>query len=239
MITTKNLHELLDIDELIKFSQSMSLICLILEDELQYWFNSKWSKNSMVFGMNNQQGEHFHILFNKYGAIILGFNHESSISSFRSENFGKLWKGLIESVPKEFEEAMNEPAFEPTTAITYCIWKKYTDDSWKIGDIYEFDEAGDDFDGSSDLFLLNGDRKQFLDWAIEYFGTFDIYDEEEEGYIDPYPLSPDDDKYLDMEIINHIFDHKPITKKLVKKMNPFIEFKDIKKGIEEIGYPIA
>jgi hypothetical protein len=65
----------------------------------------------MVFGMNNQQGEHFHILFNKYGAIILGFNHESSISSFRSENFGKLWKGLIESVPKEFEEAMNEPAF--------------------------------------------------------------------------------------------------------------------------------
>lgn len=233
MITTKNLHELLDIYELISFSQSIALICLILEDKIQYSFNSKWSKDSMVFGMNNQQGEKFHILFNKYGAIILGFNHYSDITPYQ-HNPPKLWEGLIENVPKEFEEAINEPTFETSTTVTYCIWRKYTDSSWKIGNILEFQEMCDDFDGSSDLFLLNGDRIQFFEWAKEFFETYQ--EDEEEGYIDPYPM---EEKYLDMEIINHIFDHKPITKKLVKKMNPFIEFKDIKDSIKEIGYPIA
>ena len=44
----------------------MAVICLILGD-YYYWFNSKWSNSSMVFEMKDGEGNHFHILFNKYG----------------------------------------------------------------------------------------------------------------------------------------------------------------------------
>jgi hypothetical protein len=45
-----------------------------------YSFDSKWGLDEMMASMRNGQGDDFFILFNNNGAIIKGFDHESTMS---------------------------------------------------------------------------------------------------------------------------------------------------------------
>jgi hypothetical protein len=224
-ITTRNLDLIPDIDKLKKICQSISVIETILEGEY-YWFDSTWDEESEVFGMSNGEGDYFHILFNKYGAIILGLELESEMSPFRKKA-PEVWPGLTDSVPEEFNYALHEPAFDAEEAITYCIWRKYNDKSWQIGDII-FPSTTIDPDGSGRLWLLNGDQEEILEFMKANNGIFD-YDKD----------YGDDSPYIELEDINYIFDHKPLTDDFVSKINPRISLAQIRNELIKIGYPIG
>lgn len=204
-----------DVESLRKLSQSLAMLDAILSPEWEdryYSFNSKWHTDEMMASMRNGEGDEYYILFNKDGAIIKGFAHESPMSPFSNKPV-KVWKGVLEDVPKEFQSFLSEPAFvlEETT---FCVWRKYIDSSWQIGNIDY--PTGKDPDGLMELlFILDSNPSTYKEFAEEY------YEQE-------VPLSS----------IESIYQHKSLTKKLVKTLNEEVSIEDLQEDIQEIGYPV-
>jgi len=210
----KTLLTLPDVEPLKKLSQSLAMLDAIMSPEWEYRFysfNSKWSENEMMASMRNGSGDDYFILFNKHGAIIKGFAHESSMSPYANDP-KKVWQGIFEDVPKEFESFLSEPAFliEDTT---FCVWRQNEDSNWRIGEInYPKDEKPD---GLEDLlFILDGNPQTYKEFAEEYYET-----------------------EIDISDIKEIYEHKPLSEKLVKKLNHEVSLKELRKDIDEIGYP--
>ncbi len=183
-----------------------------------YSFNSKWDTGKMMASMRDGSGDDYFILFYSHGVIIKGFAHESPMSPFANEP-PKVWSGVLESVPNEFQDFLAEPAFS-IEATTFCIWRRYSDSSWQIGDIaypegLDPDTSENDPDGSEELLsILDGRPSSYHSFATYYF--------EEE-----IPLSA----------IQHIYEHKPLTKEIVSQLNAEITLDELRDDIEEIGYP--
>lgn len=152
MISTRNLKELPDIDKLQKLYQSMAAIDMIFRRTNKYsegeiHFDSLWDIDEKIAIRDNNQGAQLNIFFYKIGAIIIGFQAGCTMSPYNNDD--KIWKGLIENVPDEFLSAVNSAhlEFDGIKHITYCIWKKYSDESWNIGEI-DFPDDETDPDGS-------------------------------------------------------------------------------------------
>ncbi|MGI9055346.1 MAG: hypothetical protein ACR2F2_06030 [Pyrinomonadaceae bacterium] len=203
-----------DAETLKKLSQSLAMLDAIISPDWEYRyysFNSKWSENEMTASMRDGSGDDYFILFNSSGAIIKGFVHESSMSPFVNEPI-EVWKGVLDKVPIEFKDFLSEPAFS-IEATTFCIWRKFTDSSWQIGEI-DFPEEVDP-DGMDELLkILDNNPSTYKDWAEYYFG-----------------------KEFSLSAIEHIYQQKPLTNELVKNLNDDISIADLQKDIEEIGYP--
>lgn len=204
-----------DVESLRKLSQSLAMLDAILSPEWEaryYSFNSKWDTDEMMASMRNGEGDEYYVLFNKDGAIIKGFAHESPMSPFSNKPV-KIWKGVLEDVPKEFQSFLSEPAFA-LEETTFCIWRKYIDSSWQIGNINY--PTGEDPDGLMELlFILDSNPSTYKDFAEEY------YEQE-------VPLSS----------IESIYQHKPLTKTLVKTLNEEVSVEDLQEDIQEIGYRV-
>ncbi len=166
----------------------------------------------MMASMRDGCGNDYYILFNSAGAIIKGFDHESEMSPYANEP-KKVWKGVLDDVPKDFEKFLTQPAFDIEDA-TFCIWRRYKDSSWQIGEIdYPDDENSD---GMEDLlFALDGDPSTYKNFAEEY------YEQE-------IPISS----------VESVYRHESLSNKLVKTLNRDISIEDLQEDIEEIGYPI-
>jgi hypothetical protein len=214
MPSEKTLSLLAEIDSLKALSQSLAMLDAILSPEWQYRyysFNSKWDKGEMMASMRNGSGDEYFIWFTNAGAIIKGFAHESSMSPYANES-GKVWKGVLDDVPNEFRSILNEPAFSIKDT-TFCIWRKYHDSEWQVGDIaYAEDEEAD---GSEYLLsVLNGDPELYKEFAEEYY-----------------------EQEIEISAIEHIYKHKPLTEGLIASINRDIALEDLQEDIEEIGYP--
>ena len=160
--------------------------------------------------MRNGAGDEYFILFNAAGAIIKGFDHESAMSPYAGES-GKVWKGVLEEVPDEFHSFLTEPAFSIEDT-TFCIWRKYTDSAWQVGEIdYPEDEEAD----GSEYFLsiLNGDPHVYKEFAEEYY-----------------------EQNIDISAIEHIYKHQPLTEEFLASLNKDIGLDDLHDDREEIGY---
>ncbi len=248
MLSTQNLQTLPDINALKDWCKVMVITETIINGtgDFQYHFyHSKWSDDEEVFEMDNTQGDKLYILFNSEGAIINGFDHESEWADWRSglsfEEMKKLRdrntskkekeelrarniktqfirKGVVDQVPTIFKSFIFEP---PVSSIgtTFCIWKKYNDTNWQIGNI-DFPQ-GDSIDGSSFLLKnMKGDSEIFKNWLTDYY----------------------DDVFLDQElnvsIIENIKNKKPITKETILLFRPKLKnFSYIKKILTELEYP--
>lgn len=208
------LTRLPNVPSLKKLSQSLAMLDAIMSPEWEYRyysFNSKWDKNEMTASMRDGSGDEYFILFNSKGAIIKGFAHELPMSPYASQP-NKVWKGVFESVPNDFESFLSEPAFliEDTT---FCIWRKIEDSGWQIGEIDYPAEAG--ADGLENLlFILSGKPQTYKEFAEEYYET-----------------------EINVSDIEHIYGHQILTEKLVKRLNQNVSLKKLKKDIKEIGYP--
>jgi len=199
-----------------------------------YSFNSKWNAGEMMASMRNGSGDDYFILFNSSGAIIKGFAHESPMSPFVNEPI-KVWRGVLENVPSEFQDFLSEPAFS-IEATTFCIWRRYSDSSWQVGDIEypeEFDPHTietiqalqqtsdivyptlDDPDGSEDLLsILDGESSSYHSFAAYYFK-----------------------KEIPLSAVQHIYEHRPLTQEIVSELNAEVTKDELRDDIEEIGYP--
>lgn len=167
----------------------------------------------MMASMRNGQGEEYFILFDSHGAIMKGFDHESPMSPWAGQE-KKLWPGIFESVPAEFQSFLSEPAFS-IDETTFCVWRRYSDSSWQVGSIDYPDE--DDPDGSEYLLsILNGEPsayKEFADWYYE--------------------------KTLSLDAIEHIYRHDPLTNDIVSALNDEITLESLIDEADEIAYPVT
>ena len=214
MISTRDLTQLPDITRLRKLLQSIAMLDAILSPDWEsryYSFNSKWSDHSQMGSMRDGSGDSFFVLFNAAGCFLKGFAHESEMTPYRKTP-KSVWPGVLDFVPKAFEEGLNEPAFEMED-VTYCIWRATSDSIWNCGKI-EFPERSDP-DGSADhLKILDGNPETYQAWASKYYR-----------------------QDIEMSAVQKVYEHQPISKQLVALLNPEIMLSELKNDIQENGYP--
>ncbi|WP_433176044.1 hypothetical protein [Actinoallomurus sp. CA-150999] len=216
-----------DIATVRALSQSFAVLDAILSPEgyATYAFTSRWGEGEELASMNNGSGDEYSIVFTPAGAFIRGFDHESPMSPFGDDDFGT-WPGLIESVPQEFAAQVAEPAFCQYDltgglflAATVCMWRLNGDPAWHTGDI-DFPPAPrtDDPDGSTWMFdlLADGTPKAYRAYAADYF----------EVDVDPAN-------------VQHVFEHRPLTTDLVRRINSDTDLAALTETLETIGYPHA
>ena len=165
----------------------------------------------MMASMRNGCGDEYFILFNPVGAILKGFAHESAMSPYANES-GKPWPGVVDSVPNEFQDFLEEPAFS-INDVTFCIWRNYGERRWQTGNI-DYPE-GDDPDGSDELlFALDNNPSTYQEFAQDYY-----------------------EKDIDFSAIEHVYRHKPLTDEIIQALNVDLLPQDLNEAIAEIGYP--
>lgn len=204
-----------DPDTLRRKAQSLAVLDAIMSPDWQYRyysFNSKWDADEMMASMTDSCGDNFFILFNQQGAILKGFDHESFMSPWARDD-RSLWPQMFDGVPPQFAQFLTEPAFDiPNT--TFCMWRLNADDRWQAG-VINFPDDKEGSDGSEDLLsIFVGGPESYKEFARNYY-----------------------EKELPLEGIEKIYRHEPVTEELVMLLNPEVAFSDLKKEIEEIGYP--
>jgi hypothetical protein len=217
MISTRDLSLLPDIARLKALCQSLAMLDAILSPEWEYRyysFDSRWGENESVdeqmASMRNGSGDEYVLLFTPAGAIMKGFAHEAAMSPYQFDP-PHVWPGVLESVPQEFADFLSEPAFS-LDETTFCIWRRSQDAVWQHGPI-EF-PADDDPDGSAELLvILDGKPRTYQAWAKEYY-----------------------EQAIPLKAVEHMYQHKPLTKAIVAALNADLSLKDLADEIAEIGY---
>jgi hypothetical protein len=210
MIST---HDLPSINDLKQYLQSLALLDSILSPEWEfryYSFNLQWDEDTALASIRNGSGDHIFFAFNKFGCLIKGFSHESSMSPFLSEP-PSIYPGVINKVPAEFIKYLQNISLIPEET-SFCIWKKYSDISWQLGEVI-FPDTNDP-DGSRQLLsMVFTNPKQYQKWAEEY-----------------YEIS------VEIELIAHVFFHKPLTQDIIFEINPQSSLEIVNNDLQEIGY---
>lgn len=232
--STRHLDALPGITELKKLCQSIATLDAIICPEWEYRYysyNSHWGEQQEMASMRDGSGDEYYIIFNPHGALIYGLAHESPMSPWRpeegqsnrqrlpaSERRPRMWPGVIDAVPEAFQEFIQTEPVKSTGA-TFCIWRHYGQ-QWQIGDITFPSDAY--ADGSADLLLmLDGQPATYRKWAVDY------YEERFEGELRNLPLP----------WVKYVYQHQPITREFVRKLNPALEDWDqLANELREIGY---
>jgi hypothetical protein len=214
--STRTLDALPAIDDLVRLTKSLAMLDAVLcpEWEYRYYsFDSAWGAGEMMASMRNGSGDDYFILFNKEGAAIKGFDHESPMSPWRTKP-PSAWPGIYEGLPQEFSSFRNEPAFS-MDSVTFCIWRTRADGAWRRGPV-AFPE-GPDPDGSAWMLAI-------LDARAETYKAFaeDYYEME-----------------IPLQAVQQIYDQAPLTAELVKMLNAEVSLDALQKDMTQIGYPHA
>ena len=99
--STQSLESLPTIDGLIQLCKALAMLDAILSPEWDYRyysFNSKWGPGEMMASMRNGSGDEYFILFNEHLAAMKGFDHESIMSPWISDD-RRIWPGMYDKVP--------------------------------------------------------------------------------------------------------------------------------------------
>ncbi len=213
-ISTRDLHLLPDVNRLRTLLQSLAMLDAILSPDWEsryYSFNSRWSQGEQMGSMRDGCGDDFFALFNDAGCFFKGFAHEAPMTPYRHRP-NRVWSGVLESVPAEFAECLTQPAFD-IEATTFCIWRRCSDESWQHG-VIEF-PPGTDPDGSASMLsTLDGKPASYKTWADNRY-----------------------ERTINLAAVRQVYAHKPLTEKLVKRLNPEVALEELAADIEEIGYP--
>jgi len=180
-----------------------------------YSFNSAWAPGQQMASMRNGSGNEWSIVFSAAGAYVRGFDHESPMSPYGSDN-DEPWPGVLDAVPEAFREFVEEPAFcdeDGMPVVTACLWRGGDDDCWQTGEI-EFPEERTDPDGADALFELLADRSPdaYIRFAEDYYET---------------TLNP--------AAVTAVLSLQPLTAMLIATLNPDVRLEDLAADLAEIG----
>lgn len=213
MISTRDLSRLPSIDRLKALMQSLATLDAVLSPDWghrYYSFSAHWDAGKAMASMRDGSGDELFALFTSAGAIVKGFAHESPMSPY-AKNPPTIWPGVLDSVPAEFVDFLDEPALLQSDT-TFCVWRSYENTAWQRGDI-EFPE-GKDPDGSAGLLaMLDGNPETYRIWAEYYY-----------------------ERPVDLSAVIHIYEHRPLTKDLVAELNPSLSTQELARDIQDIAY---
>ena len=158
----------------------------------------------------NGEGGSYFILFNRYGAILKVYAHESIAARFVVEH-DKPLPGMFDGVPEEFGGFLTESAFS-INETTFCYWRMNEDVAWKSGTIRY--PAGSYPGGASELLaILESDPEFYVRWAGHYY-----------------------EMPVDASAVRRVYQHEPLTEQLVQALNPQVALGELTADIEEILY---
>jgi hypothetical protein len=186
----------------------------ILQPEWEYRyysFNAAWADGEQMGSMRDGSGDDFFALFNEAGCFLKGFAHEAAMSPYIFDP-PRIWPGVLEGVPPQFADCLQEPAFKMEDT-TFCIWRRYGNPEWQHGPT-QWPEGADP-DGSGELLSsLDGKPETYRAWAEEYY-----------------------EREVSAEAVAVIYAHQPLTAELVAALNPELTLDDLAEDLEEIDYP--
>ncbi|MET7568223.1 hypothetical protein ABZT04_06920 [Streptomyces sp. NPDC005492] len=127
----------------------------------EYTFDPDWGPDEEAALMDNGSGDDFSVLFTPVGVLIRGFDHESAMSPYGTED-EEVWPGVLDDVPAALRPLLDEPAFRDegidAPRVTFCLWRETGDTAWRTGSAIDFPVGSEDPDGTEYLLHLLTDR---------------------------------------------------------------------------------
>ncbi|MET7738718.1 hypothetical protein [Streptomyces sp. NPDC005385] len=211
-----------DITTLRNLCRSIAVAEAVLnpDGEREYCFLPSWSEPEELASLRNGSGDELDIVFSLTGAYIRGFDHESPLSPYGHEDVPAPWPGVLDSVPEIFRRYIDEPAFtdeDGCPVVTVCLWRTADATSWEAGPI-TYPDGHSDPDSSDWLFelLLDPTPEAFRSFAEDYYETS-----------------------VDVEIIRHIYDLRPLDRSHIAALNPSAPVETILAEAKAMGYPLT
>ncbi|MEU3722140.1 hypothetical protein [Streptomyces sp. NPDC031705] len=168
----------------------------------QYTFDAAWGPGTEAALMENGSGDDFSVLFTPAGVLVRGFDHESQMSPYGTDD-EQVWPGVIDDVPATLRPLLDDPAFHEeglgVPRVTACLWRETGDTAWRTGSALTFPPGSADPDGSGFLFDLLTTRSPE---AVQ--AHFEDY------YERPVPL----------DAIRHVLAGHPLTPAVAAALNP-------------------
>lgn len=167
-----------------------------------YTYNDTWGPGEEAALMENGSGDDFSVLFTPAGVLIRGFDHESRMSPYGTDD-EQVWPGVIDDVPASLSPLLDGPASHDegidAPRVTACLWRETGDPTWHTGSAIDFPPGSKDPDGSGFLFRLLADRSP--EAAQAHF---------EDYYERPVPL----------DAVRHVLAGQPLTPAIAAALNP-------------------
>ncbi|MEV4052009.1 hypothetical protein AB0J55_12580 [Amycolatopsis sp. NPDC049688] len=184
-------------------------------EDRHHHYNTAWAPGTELASMRDGSGNEYSIVFTAAGACLRGFDHESPMSPYATDD-QEPWPGVLDELPDVFRKWVADPAFCDefgTPYVTVCLWREHADTAWRHGTI-EFPPDGDD--GAGWLFALLTDRtpEAFQDWAQDYYET-----------------------PVDLGAVRHFYAGQPLTPAVVTALNPATTLADVAGRVAAAGYP--
>ncbi|MEU3406663.1 hypothetical protein ABZ766_22360 [Streptomyces sp. NPDC006670] len=127
----------------------------------RYSFDAAWAPGTEAALMDNGSGDDFSVLFTPAGVLVRGFDHESPMSPYGTDD-EQVWPGVIDEVPAALRPLLDHPAFVDeglgVARVTACLWWETGGTAWRAGSAIDFPPGSADPDGSGHLFRLLTDR---------------------------------------------------------------------------------
>ncbi|THA37347.1 hypothetical protein [Streptomyces sp. A1547] len=169
-----------------------------------YTFDAGWGPGAEAALMENGSGDDFSVLFTPDGVLIRGFDHESEMSPYGTDD-EQVWPGVLDEVPAALRPLLDAPAFHDegidAPRVTACLWRETHDTAWRAGSSIAFPAGSKDPDGSGFLFPLLIDRSPE---AVQ--AHFEDY------YERPVPL----------DAVRHVLAGHPLTPAITAALNPAV-----------------
>lgn len=182
-------------------------------------FVREWRTGACAGFLRTGGGDGYLVAFTCYGALVLGFDHESPMSPYAAAP-ARTWPGVLEEVPAVFAPYVAEPPDFLTAEVplvTACAWRTSDDDRWRAGTGIAFPDAAREPDGAGWLFAL-------------------LTDPTPQAYLrDPRT----DGAELPLEAVRHVYGLGGMTREVAAALNPDAPFETVAAELEQIGYPVA
>lgn len=210
--------QLPSIDVLRQRSKALAMLDAIIGGDY-YTYDCAWGVDE-VGSMRNGSGEEYDVVFTADGVFIRGVYHESPMFEYTD---GRLWPGLLDGLPAEFQPQVTEPAFsnpDGTLNASFVLWRRVGDERWHAGDDIDFSPADDnemDPDGSWLLDIVFDDiAEKYRQYAEEVYEV---------------DLSP--------SAVDHVAAFRPLNDTVIRALNPETDPAYIRAKALKLDYPLA
>ncbi len=208
---TTALKHFLSADDLKKHLFAYAKIdCIMCLDEVWlkvYHYDKHWVDGGHFFKVDDNCGDHYHILFAPQGCVIKGFDHECEMSPYNFTPEIIISHDFYRGAPHWVTSLLNDPALE-NNITTFCTWQFAGDISWNFAPL----NIPTGWRDGTDTFLsFTPDLKSYQKWFED-----DYYESE-----------------LDFNLLERIYNGEEITADMITAINPDADVSAVLKLLRE------